>query len=234
MTNVDGLAKVVEYGVNGHQLDMSQSYAQVKDNAGNLIGLSVAGGTHANSVVTYSQLATATGVDKGTVWLDYSTEPEASNFAANSAKLIDLTAGVAALDSSRSAVPASTTWDNSDERTYAVDIVNGLITPNPVDKQAHVISVELEYGDWGSGTNTGVGGYLSLVEYDGTAEQLEIRKQFRKANNDSGTGVVTLDFHTNCSTHVNGAGKGWRLYVTSLEGDSNAKARIKSLRVQSL
>lgn len=228
----DGVSSSVEFGKDGNVLDMSNAYGEVRNNAGSKIELRGKSATHSDSFVVKSQLDAATGADKGTVWLDYTTEPEVSNFSANTRKLFDLTTGVASLMADYSSIPPSTTWDGSDARTYIIDTTNGLITPNPVDKQSHVISVEIEYEDWGSGTNTGVGGYLSLVEYDGTSEQLEIRKQFRKANNDNGAGIVTLDFHTNVTGNVDGSGKGWRVYATSLENDSNAKVRIKSLRLK--
>jgi hypothetical protein len=58
------------------------------------------------------------------------------------------------------------------------------------------------------------------------------KDQEQDRNNDSGTGTYTLDFHTNVTSQVNGSGKGWRLYVTSLESDSNATINIKSLRLK--
>ena len=162
------------------------------------------------------------------MWIEYTTEPEVSNFTGNTAKLITLTGGTADLKTEYSTIPSNTTWDGSDARTYIIDTT----TPNAVDKQAHTISVEFEYTNWGSVTNSGVGASMSLIEYNGSNEHLEILKQWRKANNDSGSGVITLDFHTNVTNQVNGSGKGWRLYVTSLETDTDAKIKIKSIRLK--
>ncbi len=227
-----GVDSSVEFGKDGNQLDMSNGYGEFKDSAGSKIEVRAKDATHSSSLVTKSQLDSATGSDSGTVWLEYSTEPTMSNFSANTAKEIDLTAGTGSLKTAYSTIPQNTSWDSVDERSYIIDLTNGLITPNSVDKQSHTISIEFEYSDWGSGTNTGVGGYMSLIEYDGSNEQLEIIKQFRKANNDSGAGVVTLDFHTNVTSNVNGSGKGWRVKITSLEADSNATINIKSIRLK--
>lgn len=229
---LEGVADSVEFGKDGNQLDASNSHVEFKNNGGTKIEVRGADATHSTSFVTKSQLDNATSGDAGTVWIEYSTLPSISNFTANTAKEIDLTTGTASLLSDYSTIPQNTSWNGSDARTYIIDTTNGLLTPNNVDKQAHVFSIEFEYTDWGSGTNTGVGGYMSLIEYDGTTEQREIRKQFRKANNDSGNGVVTLDFMTNVTSNVNGSGKGWRLKVTSLESDSNATIEIKSIRLQ--
>lgn len=229
---LDGVGDHVEFGKDGNKLDMTNGHGSITDNDGNLIELRGKAGTHANSFTTKSQLDAATGSDAGTVWIEYTTEPTISNFSANTPKLVNLTGGVADLKTDYSTIPSNTTWNGSDARTYIIDTTNGLITPNALDKQPHVISIEFEYVDWGSGTNTGVGGSMSLVEYNGSSEHLEIRKQWRKANNDSGTGTYTLDFHTNVTNQVNGSGKGWRLYVTSLENDSNAKINIKSIRLR--
>ncbi len=229
---LDGVGDHVEFGKDGNKLDMSNGHGSITDKDGNLIELRGKAATHANSFTTKSQLDAATGSDSGTVWIEYTTEPSISNFSANTPKLVTLTGGAADLKTDYSTIPSNTTWDGSDARTYIIDTTNGLITPNALDKQPHVISIEFEYVDWGSGTNSGVGGYMSLVEYNGFSEHLEINKQWRKANNDSGTGIYTLDFHTNVTSQVNGSGKGWRLYVTSLESDSNATIKIKSIRLR--
>lgn len=229
---LEGVAELVEFGKDGNKLDMSNSHAEVQDKNGSLIETRGAPATHANSFVTKQQLDSATGNDGGTVWLEYSTKPTISNFNANTAKEIDLTTGSGNLKTAYSTIPSNTTWNSVDERSYIIDLTNGLITPNNVDKQSHTISIEFEYENWGSGTNTGVGAYMSLIEYDGSSEQLEIRKQFRKANNDNGDGVITLDFHTNVTSNVNGSGKGWRIKVTSLESDSNATIKLKSIRLK--
>ena len=75
------------------------------------------------------------------------------------------------------------------------------------------------------------GAYFSLIEYDGSSEQREIRKQFRKAYNDSGAGTLTLDFCTNSSTHTVGSGKGWRIYFASNEADGAVNIKLKSIRM---
>ena len=228
--NQDGVADKLEFGKDGHVLDMSNGYGQIEDSAGSLIELRAKSATHSSALVTKSQLDAATGSDSGTIWIEYTTEPTISNFSANTPKLVDLTAGAADLKADYSTIPSATSWDGSDARTYIIDTTSGLITPNNLNKQPHIISVEFEFADWGSGTNTGVGAYMSLIEYNGSSEHLEIRKQWRKANNDSGGGTFTLDYHTNVTNQVNGSGKGWRLYVTSLENDSNASIKIKSIR----
>lgn len=227
---LDGIGEKPEFGKDGNVLDMSNGHAQFQDNAGNVIEVRGKDATNAASFVTKSQLDAATGSDAGTVWIEYTSEPTISNFSANTPKLVDLTAGAADLKTDYSTIPSNTSWNGTDARTYIIDTTNGLITPNALDKQPHTISIEFEFVDWGSGTNTGVGAYMSLIEYNGSSEHLEIRKQWRKANNDSGAGVFTLDFHTNVTNQVNGSGKGWRLYVTSLENDTNASIKIKSIR----
>lgn len=231
--NLQGIGSKPELGKDGHIIDGSNAgYVALTDKNGNYIETRGGTASHANGLVTKSQLDAATGTDSGTVWIEYTTEPAVSNFSANTAKSFDLTTGAADLKTDYSTIPSNTTWDGSDARTYIIDTTNGLITPNAVDKQSHTISIEIQYVDLGSGTNTDVGAYLSLVEYDGSSEHEEIRKQFKKSNNDSGTGILTLDFHTNVTNHVNGSGKGWRLYVTSLEADSNASVKIRSIRLK--
>ena len=229
---LDGIGDHVEFGKDGNKLDMTNGHALVTDHDGDAIELRGKDATHSSAFVTKSQLDAATGIDSGTVWIEYTTEPTISNFSANTSKLVDLTAGAADLKADYSTIPSNMSWNGSDARTYIIDTTAGVITPNSLNKQPHIISVEFEYIDWGSGTNTGVGAYMSLIEYNGSSEHLEIRKQWRKANNDSGTGTYTLDFHTNVTNQVNGSGKGWRLYVTSLESDSNATIKIKSLRLK--
>lgn len=232
MSNCKGLDKDVEFGVNGIRLKADSGIVELVSNGGDLVEVRGKAGTHANSLVNKSQLDAATGSDSGTVWIEYTIEPTVSNFSANTAKLFDLTTGAADLKTDYSTIPSNTTWDGSDARTYIIDTTNGLITPNALDKQPHTISVEFEYTDWGSGTNTGVSGYLSLIEYNSSSEHLEIRKFVKKSNNDSQTGIFTVDFHTNVTNQVNGSGKGWRLYATSNEADSNASFKIKSIRLK--
>jgi hypothetical protein len=229
---LDGVGDHVEFGKDGNKLDMTNGHGTLTDHNGNLIELRGKDATHANSFTTKGQLDAATGSDSGTVWIEYTTEPTVSNFSANTPKLFDLTTGAADLKTDYSTIPSNTTWDGSDARTYIIDTTNGLITPNALDKQPHVISVEIAYQDVGSGTNTGVQLHLSLIEYNGSSEHLEIKKQFRKSNNDSGSGTLTVDFHTNATGQVNGSGKGWRLYVTSNEADSNASVKLKSIRLK--
>ena len=227
---LDGIGDKVEFGKDGHYLDMSNGHAEFDDHSGNPIEVRGAQATHSSAFVTKGQLDSATGSDAGTVWIEYGTEPSLTNFSANTRKEFDLTGGTATLLSDYSVIPAGTSWNGSDARTYIIDVTNGLITPNNVDKQSVIISVELDYVDLGSGTNTDVGLLLDLVEFNSSTEQLTIRKQFKKSNNDSGDGNVTVDFMTNVTSHVNGSGKGWRLYVTSLEADSNAVIKIKRIR----
>lgn len=230
--SLDGIGDKPEFGKDGNVLDMSNGYAQFEDTNGNRIEVRAANATHSNALVTKSQLDAATGSDAGTVWLDYTTEPTVSNFSANTAKEFDLTTGAADLKTDYSTIPSNTTWNGSDARTYIIDTTNGLITPNDLNKQPHVISVEFSYTNWGSGTNTGVSGYMSLIEYDGSSEHLEIRKFIKKSNNDGQSGTFTVDFHTNVTGQVNGSGKGWKLKVTSNEADSNAEFKLKSLRLK--
>lgn len=229
---LDGVDEKVEFGKDGNVLDMSNGFASIESSVGGPIEMRGANATHSSAFVTKSQLDTATGNDSGTVWIEYTTKPTISNFSANTPKVVDLTQGAADLKTDYSTIPSNITWDGSDARTYIIDTTNGLITPNSVSKQPHTISVEFEYSDWGSGTNTGVGAEFSLTEHKNGTDHYSIVKQWRKANNDSGTGVVTLDFHTNVTNHVDGSGRGWRLYVTSFEGDSNATIKIKSIRLK--
>ena len=149
---LDGVGDHVEFGKDGNKLDMTNGHGSITDKDGNLIELRGKAGTHANSFTTKSQLDAATGSDAGTVWIEYSTEPTISNFSANTPKLVTLTGGVADLKTDYSTIPSNTTWNGSDARTYIIDTTNGLITPNALDKQPHVISIEFEYVDWGSGT----------------------------------------------------------------------------------
>ena len=227
---LDGLSDKVEFGKDGNVLDMSNAHAVLENQAGNLIEVRGANATHSNSFVTKSQLDAATGTDGGTIWIEYTTEPTQTNFSANTDYEFDLTTGAADLKDDYSTIPSGTSWNGSDARTYIIDTTNGLITPNNSDKQPVLIGVEIEYADMGSGTNTGVQMYLKLVEYNGSSEHLVISKQFRKSNNDSGGGTLTIDFHTNVTNQVNGSGKGWRLYFSSNESDSNGSIKIKSIR----
>ena len=229
---LDGVGEHVEFGKDGNKLDMSNGHGSFTDHSGSLIEIRGKDATHANSFATKGQLDAATGSDSGTVWITYTTEPTVSNFSANTAKEFDLTTGAADLESDYSTIPSNTSWDGSDARTYIIDTTNGLLTPNALDKQPHVISVEFEFTNWGSGTNTGVSGYLSLFEYNGSSESKEIRKFIKKSNNDSGDGTFTVDFHTNVTSQVNGSGKGWRIKVTSNEADSNATFKLKSIRLK--
>ncbi len=228
--NLQGVGDKPEFGKDGHVLDMTNAYGQFEDNAGNRIEVRGAPATNANSFVTKSQLDSATGSDGGTVWIEYTTEPTLSNFSANTTYEFDLTGGAADLKTDYSTIPSGTGWDGSDARTYIIDTTNGLITPNNVNKQPVTISVEISYADMGSGSNLSVQMYLSLIEYNGSSEHLVISKQFRKSNNDSGSGTITIDFHTNVTSLVNGSGKGWRLYFKSNEADSNGSVKIKSIR----
>lgn len=232
ISNCKGLSDDVEFGVNGLRLKADGGIVELVDHNGDPVEVRGLAGSHANALATKGQLDAATGSDSGTVWLEFTTEPTVSNFSANTPKLFDLTTGAADLKADYSTIPSNTTWDGSDARTYIIDTTNGLITPNALNKQSHVISVEIAYQDVGSGTNTGVQLHLSLIEYNGSSEHLEIKKQFRKSNNDSGAGTLTVDFHTNVTNAVNGSGKGWRLYVTSNEADSNASVKLKSLRLK--
>lgn len=229
---LDGIGNHVEFGKDGNKLDMSNGHGSITDQQGNLIELRGKDATHVNAFATKGQLDVATGSDSGTVWIEYTTEPSITNFSANTPLEFDLTNGAADLKADYSTIPSNTTWNGSDARTYIIDTTNGLITPNAVDKQPHTISIEFEFTDWGSGTNTGVSGYFSLIEYNGSSEHLEIRKFIKKSNNDSGTGIFTVDFHTNVTNQVNGSGKGWRLYATSNESDSNATFKLKSIRLK--
>jgi hypothetical protein len=228
----DGVADKLEFGKDGNELDMSNGHASFLDKGGNAIEVRGKDATNTASFATKGQLDAATGSDTGTVWIEYTTEPEVSNFTANTPKSFDLTTGAADLKADHSTIPSNTSWDGSDARTYIIDTTNGLITPNALDKQSHTISVEFEFTDWGSSTNTGLSGYLSLIEYNGSSEHLEICKFIKKSNNDSQTGVFTVDFHTNVTNQVNGSGKGWRLYVTSNEADSNVAFKLKSIRLK--
>lgn len=231
--NLEGIGVSPEFGKDGNRLNMANSHGQFEDHSGNLIEVRGKAATHSSAFVTKSQLDSATGNDTGTVWLEYTTYPSITNFSANTPKLVPLSGGVGILKTDYTTVPSNTSWDGSDPRTYIIDVVNGLIVPNNVNKQDQTLSIEFTYEDWGSGTNTGVGGYISLVEYDSVQDGYSIHKQFRKANNDSGSGTFTVDFHTNVTTNTNGQGKGWKLYFTSLENDTNAKIYLKSVRLKS-
>lgn len=231
--SLDGIGDHVEFGKDGNRLDMSSGHGSITDNQGSLIELRGKNATHANAFATKGQLDAATGSDAGTVWIEYTIEPSVTDLLANTAKLFDLTTGSAGLKTDHSSIPPNTNWDGSDARTYIIDTTNGLIIPNDVDKQSQVISIEFEYVNWGSSTNANVSGYLSLIEYNGSSEYMEIRKFIRKSNNDSQSGTYTVDFHTNVTNLVNGSGKGWRLYVASNEDDSNVKFKLKSIRLKS-
>ncbi|AUS02107.1 hypothetical protein NVP2095A_26 [Vibrio phage 2.095.A._10N.286.46.E10] len=230
--NQSGVSDKLEFGKDGNELDMSNGHASFVDKDGNAIEVRGKDATNAASFATKGQLDAATGSDTGTVWIEYTTEPSLTNFSDNTAKLFDLTTGAADLKADHSTIPSNTSWNGSDARTYIIDTTNGLITPNALDKQSHTISVEFEYDNWGSSTNTGVSGYMSLIEYNGSSEHLEIRKFIKKSNNDNQTGTFTVDFHTNVTNQVNGSGKGWRLYVTSNEADSNATFKLKTIRLK--
>ncbi len=227
------IASLFELGKNGHKIDGSNlGYVGITDKNGDPIEVRGKDASHANGLVTKQQLESATGSDVGTVWIEYSTEPTVSNFSSGTPKLFDLTTGVATLLTDYSTIPNNTSWDGSDERTYIIDITNGLITPNNLNKQSTTLSIEIAYDNMGSNTNLALAMRFTLVEYNGSNEHREISSQFHKSNNDSGSGVLTINFNTNVTSQVNGSGKGWRLYVTSLENDSNGSVKIKSIRQQ--
>ena len=234
ISNCNGLANDVEFGVNGMRLKADSGIIEFVDNNGDVVEVRGKTGSHANSLVNKSQLDAATGADGGTVWIEYTTEPEVTSLSANTYVEFDLTTGSADLMADHSTIPSGITWNGSDARTYAIDITNGLIKPNNLNKQPHLISVEIDYSGIGGSTDNDAEMKLKLVEYDGTSEKNNptIIKTFRKAYNDSGAGTLTVDFNTNASSHTNGSGKGWRLYVASNEGDGTVSIKIKSIRMK--
>ncbi|AUR81896.1 hypothetical protein NVP1016O_16 [Vibrio phage 1.016.O._10N.286.46.A11] len=231
---LDGVSDHVEFGKDGNKLDMTNGHALVTDHAGDAIEVRGKDATHSSSFATKGQLDAATGADGGTVWIEYTTEPEITSLSANTYVEFDLTTGAADLMADHSTIPSGITWNGSDARTYAIDITNGLIKPNDLNKQPHLISVEIAYANVGGSTDNDTEMKVKLVEYDGTNEKNNptIIKTFRKAYNDGGSGTTTIDFNTNASSHTNGTGKGWRLYFASNEGDGSVSIKIKSIRMK--
>ncbi|AUR89484.1 hypothetical protein NVP1123O_55 [Vibrio phage 1.123.O._10N.286.48.F3] len=232
---LDGIGVKPEFGKDGHVLDMSNGYAQFEDTNGNRIEVRGANATHANAFVTKTQLDAATGTDSGTVWLEFTTEPEITSLTANNWHQFDLATGTAAdLMDDHSTIPSGISWNGSDARTYIIDTANNLLTPNDLNKQPHLISVEINYSNVGGSTDNDAEMKCKLVEYDGTSNKSnpEIIKTFRKAYNDGGSGTLTVDFATNASSHTNGSGKGWKIYFLSNEGDGTVSIKIKSIRMQ--
>lgn len=232
---LDGIGDHVEFGKDGNKLDMTNGHALITDHAGDAIEVRGKDATHSSAFVTKSQLDSATGTDSGTVWIEFTTEPEVTSLTANTWHQFDLSTGtVASLMADHSTIPSGITWDGSDARTYIIDTTNDLLTPNDLNKQPHTISVELSYSGVGGSTDNDAEMKLKLVEYDGSSEKTnpEIIKTFRKAYNDSGAGELTVDFNTNVSSHTNGSGKGWRIYVSSNEGDGSVSIKIKSIRLK--
>lgn len=234
--NLQGIGNKPELGKDGHIIDGSNAgYVALTDKNGNYIETRGGTASHANSLVTKSQLDAATGSDSGTVWIEFTTEPEITSLSANTWHQFDLATSTAAdLLSDYSTIPSNTSWNGSDARTYIIDTTNNLLTPNQVNKQSHVISVEFSYANVGGGTDNDQEMKMKLVEYDGSSEKTNpvIIKTFRKAYNDSGAGEMTVDFHTNSSSHTVGSGKGWRLYFLSNEADGTVSIKIKSIRLR--
>lgn len=231
---LDAVGDNVEFGKDGNRIDMTNAHAEIQNQNGDLIEVRGANATHSSSLVTKSQLDAATGTDSGTVWIEYTTEPEITSLSANTYVEFDLTTGAADLMSDHSTIPSNTSWNGSDARTYIIDTTNGLLTPNQLTKQAHMICLEIDYANVGGGTDNDAEMKVKLVEYDGTSEKTNpvIIKSFRKAFNDSGAGTLTVDFCTNSSSHTVGSGKGWRIYFASNESDGTVNIKLKSIRMQ--
>lgn len=235
LTNVDGVGKDVEFGRNGLRVKADSGIFELVNAVGDLAEVRGKAGSHANSLVTKDQLEAATGQDMGTVWLEFTTEPEITSLTANTWHQFDLATGTAAdLMADHSTIPSNTSWNGSDARTYIIDTTNNLITPNQVSKQPHVISVHLSYSGVGGSTDNDAEMKVKLVEYDGSSEKANPAniKTFRKAYNDSGAGEVTFDFSTVASSHTIGSGKGWRLYFMSNESDGTVSIKVKCLRMR--
>ena len=122
------VASIFELGKNGSKIDGSNAgYVQVNDKNGDPIEVRGGAASHANGLVTKSQLEAATGSDSGTVWLEFTTEPEITSLTANTWHQFDLATGTAAdLMADHSTIPSNTSWNGSDARTYIIDTTNNL------------------------------------------------------------------------------------------------------------
>lgn len=169
--------------------------------------------------------------DTGHQKIVYSAKPQLVGFTDNQVREFDLTSGVAALDA-RSNPTAGNLYDSADDRTYCVDIVNGLIVPNQVDKQAHRVVVSASYIQKGGTTNSDMGAIGRLVEYDGTAEQAISEKIIMMPFGDERDGVLEFTFDVvSTSAYTVGSGKGFKFKLEMLEGDGNITFDLESIQV---
>lgn len=170
--------------------------------------------------------------DTGHQKINYSTKPQLVGFSNNQVREFDLTSGVAVLDV-RSNPTDGSLYDSADDRTYCVDIVNGLIVPNQVDKQSHRVVVKMSYIQKGGATNSDMGVVGYLYEFDGTNEQPDpSEKIIMMPYGDERDGVLEFTFDVVAtSTYTIGVGKGFKFKLEMLEGDGNITFDLESIQV---
>ncbi len=225
---LDGVNETIELGKDGHKIDGSNGFIEVTDNGGARINLRAAAGVNSHDLVTKQQLDQATGVDAGHIVLEYSaSQPTVEGFTANQTKEFDLTGGTAAALSKYLKVPSSTdSYDEVDDKTYIIDVTNGLLIPNNQDKQHHTWVMELYYDQKGGFNDEDIATVFSLVEYNGASEVEVQHFEQMCGNGNNRTGNITITFNVISSSDTRGSGKGWRFKVMSKEGDGNFRFRL--------
>lgn len=230
--SLEGVNEVLSLGKKGVVLNGGNlTSLRVTNNDGVLATVQGADAQSASDFLTKGQFDLASSVEKGTIVIDYSTKPIVQGFTSGQTKYFDLTTGSAMVKSKVLSVPPSTTsYDGSDARTYVVDTTNGLLIPNPVDKQIHVWTVLLDYANKGGSINDeDIGVVLELVEYNGSTE-VDVIPIEQMCANGNRSGSFSASFRTNSSVDTIGVGKGWKLRITSKEADSNFNFSISQIR----
>lgn len=233
--SLESVNETVSLGKSGITLNGSNlTNLRVTKSDGSLATVQGADGQSASDFITKGQFDLVSGVEQGVLVIDYSTKPTVEGFSGGQTKYFDLTSGTAFLKNKVSYSPASSnSYDSVDDRTYIVDTTNGLLLPNPVNKQPHVWSFIFNYSQKGGLNDEDIGVVIDLVEYNGTSEVDVISiEQACTAGNRSGT--ISTSFRSSATSDTIGAGKGWKLRITSKEGDGNFKWELSQIRRDSL
>lgn len=228
---LDGVNEVLELGKDGHKIDGSNGFIELTDNAGTRINVRAAAGVNSHDLVTKQQLDQATGIDSGHIVLEYSANhPTVDGFTANETKEFDLTGGTATAVAKYLKVPSSTdSYDEVDDKTYIIDVTNGLLIPNNQDKQHHTWVFELFYDRKGGTINDeDISVVFKLVEYNGTeVDEMWIEQMCGFGNGREG--YINVTFNVISSSDTRGTGKGWRFKVMSKEADGNFRFRLDKI-----
>lgn len=233
--SLEGVNEVVSLGKSGIVLNGNNlTNLRVTNSSGSLVTVQGADGQSASDFITKGQFELSSGAEQGVLVIDYSTKPTLEGFSGGETKYFDLTSGVASLKDKVSYSPASSnSYDSVDDRTYVMDTTNGLLLPNPVSKQMHVWSFVFNYSQKGGINDEDIGVVVDLVEYNGTSE-VDVTSIEQSCTAGNRTGTISVSFRASASTDTIGSGKGWKLRITSKEGDGNFKWELSQIRRESL